>query len=118
MAVLSDGQGASMTLERWDEQRLQTAVRSGAPLLIDLRADWCPQCGPQEGVLERVAPEFVGQVTFGSIDVEQFPSTLEAYGVLGLPTILLFSGGQHQDTLRGFKRAPVIRLALKQLVQP
>lgn len=105
-----------MAIERWDDEKLAAAIEQGAALLVDLRADWCPQCGPQEGVLERIAPEFEGKVTIGSVDVGHHPAVLETYGVLGLPTMLLFNYGEHRDTINGFKRAPVIRLALKKLI--
>jgi thioredoxin 1 len=105
-----------MGLERWNDAELAGAIDQGRALLVDLRADWCPQCGPQEGVLERVAPEFEGLVTFGSVDVGLHPSVLDTYGVRGLPALLLFNNGQLKETINGFKRAPVIRLALKNLM--
>ena len=105
-----------MALDRWDDEDLANAIELGSPLLVDLRADWCPQCGPQEGVLERVAPEFAGQVTFGSVDVGLYPAVLDTYEVKGLPTLLLFNNGEHKVTIHGFKRAPVIRLALRNLM--
>ena len=105
-----------MALERWNDEELASAIDRGHALLVDLRADWCPQCGPQEGVLERVAPEFAGQVTFGSVDVGLYTAVLDTYSVKGLPTLLLFNKGEHKATINGFKRAPVIRLALKNLM--
>ena len=105
-----------MALERWNDEELAKAIERGSALLVDLRADWCPQCGPQEGVLERIAPEFVGQVTFGSVDVGLYTAVLDTYGVKGLPTLLLFNNGKHKVTINGFKRAPVIKLALKNLM--
>ena len=105
-----------MALQRWNDEELASAIEQGSALLVDLRADWCPQCGPQEGVLERVAPEFAGQVTFGSVDVGLYPTVLDMYGVKGLPTLLLFNNGEVKGTINGFKRAPIIRLALKNLM--
>ena len=106
-----------MSLERWDEEMLQTAVASGKPLLVDLRADWCAQCGPQEGVLLRLAPDFAGRVAFASVDVEENTAVLDKYNISGLPALLLFRGGKLQETLRGFKRAPLVRMALHRLLQ-
>jgi len=106
-----------MALERWNDEELASAIDRSSALLVDLRADWCPQCGPQEGVLERVAPEFAGQVTFGSVDVGLYPAVLDTYGIKGLPALLLFNDGEYKETICGFKRAPVIRLALKNLMK-
>ncbi len=105
-----------MALERWNDEELTRAIEQGNVLLVDLHADWCPQCGPQEGVLERIAPEFEGKVTFGSVDVGLYTAVLDTYGVQGLPTLLLFKNGEHKASIHGFKRAPVVRLALKNLL--
>ena len=105
-----------MALERWNDEELASAIKRGSALLVDLRADWCPQCGPQEGVLERIAPEFAGLVTFGSVDVGVYTAVLDMYQVKGLPTLLLFKDGEFKQMINGFKRAPVIRLALKNLL--
>lgn len=105
-----------MALERWNDKEMANAIEQGSALLVDLRADWCPQCGPQEGVLQRIAPEFEGKVRFGSVDVGVYTAVLDIYGVKGLPTLLLFKNGEHRASIHGFKRAPVVRLALKNLL--
>jgi thioredoxin 1 len=105
-----------MALEQWNDEQLTSAIGKGGALLIDLQADWCPQCGPQEQILERVAPEFEGKVTFASMDVALYPSILDSYGVMGLPTLLLFNAGEYKESMNGFKRAPLVRMALEKLV--
>jgi thioredoxin-like negative regulator of GroEL len=102
-------------MDRWNATELKTAIASGTPLLVDLRADWCPQCGPQEQVLDRLAPEFQGQVLMASLDIGEHPEVADNYGVLGLPALLLFQGGELREILSGFKRAPLVRLALSRL---
>ena len=105
-----------MSLDHWDDSKLAQAIDQGEAILVDLQASWCPQCGPQEGVVKRVAPEFDGQITFGKINVEQYPAVLETYGIRGLPTLLLFNQGEFKGSMSGFKRAPLIRIALKKLI--
>lgn len=105
-----------MTIPAWTTEELDKAIASGEPVLVDLRAEWCSQCGPQEQVLERVVPEFEGTVRFGSVDVGAHRAIVDRYDVRGLPTLLVFSGGEHRDTLNGFKRAPLIRQALIRLL--
>ena len=106
-----------MALERWTPEELRAAIETGEPVLVDLRADWCPQCGPQEAVLERVASLYQGRVRFGSLDVEAHPEIVDTYGVQGLPTMLLFRDGHLFEVLNGFKRAPLVRIALERLLK-
>ena len=106
-----------MAILRWSDEELEAAIESGRPLLVDLQAEWCAQCRPQEKVLERLAPDFAGQVTIASVDVGQFPKVSDRFGIVGLPALLLFKDGKHWDTLCGFKRAPLIRQALSRLLK-
>jgi thioredoxin 1 len=100
-----------VSLPRWDRNQLEAEVASGSTVIVDLRADWCPQCGPQERVVQRVVAEHPG-VRAGSIDVEEEPEIVEEFEVSGLPTLLIFRDGAIGEVLRGFSGAPLIRRAL------
>lgn len=101
---------------RWTPQQVQAAAAAGDALLVDLRADWCVQCGPQERVLERLEPEFADRVAIVSVDVGEHPATIEEHGISGLPAFLLYAGGELRSTIRGFRRAPELRQALRDLL--
>jgi len=101
---------------RWKPEELNEVVAGGGPVLVDLRADWCRQCGPQEQVVERIKPSYEGEVAIGSVDVGDHPEVTERYDVLGLPAFLLFNGGEHKETVNGFRRAPELRAAISQLL--
>ena len=105
-----------MTLPRLTPAEMGGLVRTGLPVLIDLRADWCNQCGPQEQVLGRLAPEYEGRVSIGSVDVGVHPTIADEYEVKGLPAFLLFTNGTLTRTLSGFRRAPELRIALAELM--
>ncbi len=101
-----------MSLIRWSSEDLDQAVTTQKPVFVDLRADWCPQCGPQEQIVERIAPSYQDKMIFGSIDVGQHAEITDRYGIKGLPAFLLFKDGKHQETLAGFKSAPLLRSLL------
>lgn len=105
-----------MSISPLNDEELQVEIGSGRTLLVDMRADWCPQCGPQENVLLRVCGDYAGQVHFASVDVGLYPAVSERYGIVGLPALLLFKDGRLQETLTGFKSAPLVRLALNRLI--
>ena len=105
-----------MSISPLNDEELQAEIGNGRMLLVDMRADWCPQCGPQENVLLRVCDDYAGQVKFASVDVGLYPEVSERYSIIGLPALLLFKNGQLQETLTGFKSAPLVRLALNKLI--
>jgi thioredoxin 1 len=105
-----------MGISALNEEELQVEIGNGRLLLVDMRADWCPQCGPQENVLLRLRADYDGKVHFASVDVGLYPTVAEQYGIIGLPALLLFKNGRLQETLSGFKSAPLVRLALGRLI--
>ena len=105
-----------MGISALNEEELQAEIGSGRMLLLDMRADWCPQCGPQENVLLRLCDDYASKIHFASVDVGLYPAVAEQYGIIGLPALLLFKDGRLQETRAGFKSAPLVRLALGRLI--
>jgi thioredoxin 1 len=85
-------------------------LTSPTPVLVDFTADWCPPCKMIKPVLERIAAEEAGRMVVVSLDVDANPETARAYGVLGMPTLALFVGGELVATLVGARpQAAILR---------
>jgi thioredoxin 1 len=95
-----------MSIMRWGPTDVAAAIADGGVVLVDLRSPSCPRCGPQEQVLERIAPSYHGHVTIASVDVVEHPELADDYGVQGVPTHLVFARGELKHTVAGFRRAP------------
>ena len=98
-----------MSLARWTPEQIEASVATGRPVLVDMRADWCTRCAAQEGVLERLIPEYEDAISIGSLDVGEFPDFSDGYGIKSVPSFLYFNDGAHRMTVVGFKRAPQLR---------
>jgi thioredoxin 1 len=93
-------------------------LASPTPVLVDFTADWCPPCRMVEPVLQQIAAEEAGRLKVVSIDVDANPVTTLSYGVLSMPTLALFIGGEVVAQLIGARPRTVIMRELEPHLQP
>jgi thioredoxin 1 len=83
------------------------------PVLVDFTAAWCPPCKMIKPVLERIADEQVGRLRVVTLDVDENPEVTRRYGVMGMPTLALFRGGELVTTVVGARPQAALMAALE-----
>jgi thioredoxin 1 len=79
----------------------ETVINAEQLVLVDFWAEWCGPCKMIAPVLEELATELDGKLVIGKLDVDENPDTSAAYGVLSIPTLLLFKDGEPVDRIVG-----------------
>ena len=92
-----------------DETFAREVLAHPRPVLVDLWAAWCAPCRMIAPALEEIAGEMMGRVRVAKVDVDANPQSHAAMRVSGIPTLVMFKGGQEVDRVVGALPPPELR---------
>lgn len=91
-------------------------VKSTKPVLVDFWAVWCGPCQMQGPIVEEVAKEFAGKAVVGKMNVDENPAVPQQFGIMSIPTLMIFKGGQVVKQFVGVQTKATLVAELNKLV--
>lgn len=102
------------TLVFTDDNFEEQVVKSDKPVMVDFWAPWCGPCQMAGPVVDELADEYKGKVAVGKLNVDDNQQTAGKYGVMSIPTVILFDKGKEVARKVGFAGKPMYESLLEQ----
>jgi thioredoxin 1 len=84
-----------------DDSFEDEVVKAEGPVLVDYWADWCGPCKMIAPILDEIAEEYKDKIKIAKLNIDENPGTPPKYGIRGIPTLMLFKGGNVEATKVG-----------------
>jgi thioredoxin 1 len=84
-----------------DQDFEEKVLKSDKPVLVDFWAEWCVPCHMVSPVVEEIARDHAEQLLVGKLNVDDNPDTARRFGVLSIPTLIVFKGGEEKARVVG-----------------
>ena len=94
----------------------QMVLQAAKPVLMDFWATWCKPCLMVAPILDELAEEYDGRVTFVKLDVDQNPKTATKYGIMSIPTLLVFKNGEPISHIVGVRPKEELKRSLDAVI--
>lgn len=85
-----------------DENFEEEVINSPLPVLVDFWATWCPPCELIAPIVEEIAQEYGGRLKVCKFNLEQDTKTPSKYGIMSIPTLFIFEGGEVKEQIVGY----------------
>ena len=94
---------SNSVIELSDATFAEAVSSAETPIVVDFWAEWCGPCKMVAPILDEIASEQSGNVTVAKLNVDDNPETAQKYGVMSIPTMLVFRGGEVDKRIVGAK---------------
>jgi thioredoxin 1 len=96
-----------------DQNFADEVLKSDKPVMVDFWATWCGPCVMAGPVVDQLATDYVGKIKIGKLDVDANQTISAQFGVMSIPTVILFKDGKEVARKVGFAGRPMYENLLK-----
>jgi thioredoxin 1 len=86
-----------------DQDFESEVLNAQTPTLVDFYADWCPPCRMLAPIIEQLHDDYAGAIKVTKLDVDAAPESASQFGVMSIPTVILFVGGKPAYRSAGYQ---------------
>ena len=102
-----------MAVIHFSKEGFDKAVAQGSPMLVDFWASWCGPCKMLAPTVDKLAEKYDGKVIVGKVDVDEEQELARQFGVMSIPTLMVWKDGKLTDTSVGVKPKHMIEEMLR-----
>ncbi len=94
----------------------QKVLQSDKPAVVDFYAEWCGPCQIASPIIDKLAEEYGDKLVIGKVNVDEAQDLAQQYGVMSIPTIIVFKNGQEVERKIGFPGESGLRALVEKVV--
>lgn len=91
-------------------------LSSDMPVVVDFWAPWCGPCKIISPIIEALAKQYEGKVKVGKVNVDENPDTAAQFGVMSIPSVFIFKGGQPVKSMVGAQGKEIYQKAIDEVI--
>ncbi|MGE5603653.1 MAG: thioredoxin [Nitrososphaerales archaeon] len=99
-----------------DEEFDQEVLQSEQAVVVDFWAEWCGPCHAIAPAVAKLADEYAGRALVAKMNADDYPDILSRYGIMGIPTVIYFKGGEEIDRIIGVTSYGTLKTKMERLV--
>ena len=100
-----------------NSDELEKVISDHKVVFVDAWAAWCGPCRMVAPVVEELADEYEGRVSFGKLNVDESPKIASQYGIMSIPTLILFKDGKPVSNIIGFRPKGELKKSLDTVLE-
>lgn len=100
-----------------DKDFEEKVLKADKPVLVDFFAPWCGPCKMASPIIDELADQYEGKVVIGKVDVDENQETASQYGVMSIPTMIVFKDGKEVERKVGFGGRGAVEALIEQVLK-